>query len=856
MRFRFQLRCSAVSRCARCVVALVIAGTVWSAGAQQVLLLWDDAPDQVAVMPPAPEDLNENTQSLIAALEEAGMVVTLSERTQYEYDGRSPAPDGFDAVIFLNGNTASALDVMPANSVVTLQIYVRNNGGAFITSENTESQISIPFVGLSKSMEELMVLDREVGPPPAYGELTLNAVPENAGHPVLAGLPESFTFTGGAMRSVLRSYESDPATLLMTDGDGNAAVGVRAYGQGRVVSMHHTGNYRSTGEFSTTLQDPEIQQLYINGIRWADKTPPLVASITRVDAAPVDGLARYRVIFREGVTGVDATDFVAVPSSGVTVSDTLFFNPLSAREYIVGIQGLSGTGTLRLDFVDDDTVRDLSDSQNVLGGEGEGNGDFAGASYLVDATIPQITSFSATPSVVPVGSPVQLSFNFDEPMDLEVFPTVNLVTVDNGVILASPMGTSAGGPRVTENVLALYDFAEGSGAVVRDISGVGTPLDLTIGDTNNIQWLDGALAVTGSNVISTFSPADKVNDGIVGANAVTLEAWIRTDDLGQSGPARVVSLSQGTGERNLTLGQETSRYEVRLRTTDTTTNGIPAVSTATNVVTNALQHVVYTRGNDGAVAVYVDSLPVQTATIGGNLSNWDGDYELILANEFTQNRPWIGEFHLVALYDKALTPTEVQQNFDAGPVVEMETGGDGAWVGSQTYRVSSDRLVVAEDKGSARVEISGAQDPQGNTMSPNSSFSVVLVGGIEVTMVPRGKKFVEEGTDITLTLFVSGGVGPLSYEWIREDPTGMMFPVGFSAPTLVLSNLSLADSGRYFCRVSDGTETVESESLQLEVVDQLSVGSPWLLFGLSLFTALAGVLVLNTPRGGQSRRRC
>jgi hypothetical protein len=38
-----------------------------------------------------------------------------------------------------------------------------------------------------------------------------------------------------------------------------------------------------------------------------------------------------------------------------------------------------------------------------------------------------------------------------------------------------------------------------------------------------------------------------------------------------------------------------------------------------------------------------------------------------LGNEGTLNRPWLGEFYLVAIYDQALTVTEVNQNFLVGP---------------------------------------------------------------------------------------------------------------------------------------------------------------------------------------------
>jgi hypothetical protein len=56
-----------------------------------------------------------------------------------------------------------------------------------------------------------------------------------------------------------------------------------------------------------------------------------------------------------------------------------------------------------------------------------------------------------------------------------------------------------------------------------------------------------------------------------------------------------------------------------------------------------------------------------TKQVGGDLRNWDTNYRLGLANELSADRPWLGEFHLVAFYDQALEPTEVLQNYDAGP---------------------------------------------------------------------------------------------------------------------------------------------------------------------------------------------
>ena len=58
-----------------------------------------------------------------------------------------------------------------------------------------------------------------------------------------------------------------------------------------------------------------------------------------------------------------------------------------------------------------------------------------------------------------------------------------------------------------------------------------------------------------------------------------------------------------------------------------------------------------------------------TGTRGGLFTNWD-DLVLSLANEPSEDRPWVGELYLVAIYDRALEQTEVAANFQAGPATD------------------------------------------------------------------------------------------------------------------------------------------------------------------------------------------
>lgn len=57
-------------------------------------------------------------------------------------------------------------------------------------------------------------------------------------------------------------------------------------------------------------------------------------------------------------------------------------------------------------------------------------------------------------------------------------------------------------------------------------------------------------------------------------NQFAFELEFRADDPEASGPARMISLSDGTSDRNWTLGQQEDKLILRLRTTETGPNGL------------------------------------------------------------------------------------------------------------------------------------------------------------------------------------------------------------------------------------------------------------------------------------------
>ena len=243
-------------------------------------------------------------------------------------------------------------------------------------------------------------------------------------------------------------------------------------------------------------------------------------------------------------------------------------------------------------------------------------------------------------------------------------------SMQSGECQVGGAGGAGGDPivRVDEGLIVLYEFDEGSGATVSDSSGVAQALDLSIADPANVTWSPGYLTIDSATTLSTAGAATKVFSEVVPNEALSLEAWIKPASLIAVGtpPDRIVSMSTNGSNRNFLLGQDAGTYAARFRT-EGENNGNPTIYTSPASATTLLQHVVFTHAPDGSEALYVDGVQNMMSSRSGTLSTWDPSFPLVVANEASGGREWLGELHLIAVYDRALSEAEVTQNFDAGP---------------------------------------------------------------------------------------------------------------------------------------------------------------------------------------------
>jgi hypothetical protein len=230
---------------------------------------------------------------------------------------------------------------------------------------------------------------------------------------------------------------------------------------------------------------------------------------------------------------------------------------------------------------------------------------------------------------------------------------------------------AAGGNRYEAATIAKYEFKTGNGNIAYDTSGHEPALNLTLSGT--VDWVGGwgINVKPGGKAQGSSAASKKLADLIKSTGEFTIEAWVNNANVAQEN-AFIVSYSAGAAARNVTLAQRMYTYEAYTRVGGgkTTSNGTPVLLTnaADMDAQAALQHVVLTYSPIEGRRLYVNGewTRDEDAQGGGSLSDWDDTFALVLGNETSTNRQWEGVIRLVAIHNRALTPSQIAQNFEAG----------------------------------------------------------------------------------------------------------------------------------------------------------------------------------------------
>lgn len=168
-------------------------------------------------------------------------------------------------------------------------------------------------------------------------------------------------------------------------------------------------------------------------------------------------------------------------------------------------------------------------------------------------------------------------------------------------------------------------------------------IDLNRISMNNGAKLSSNKLVFNSPGIVHYKLNSKLLEAIKKDRSFQLKLRVKSAESDQQGPARILTVSKNTSERNLSLAQRGTSLVIRLRTKSTTVNGVP------ELVFENLFHGLQWVDINLEVTPETIELSIENRIIYSNqnsmspIDSWSDRYHIALGNELTANRPWRGE---------------------------------------------------------------------------------------------------------------------------------------------------------------------------------------------------------------------
>lgn len=244
-----------------------------------------------------------------------------------------------------------------------------------------------------------------------------------------------------------------------------------------------------------------------------------------------------------------------------------------------------------------------------------------------------------------------------------------LVTSTAQVLAEDGVEANTGG-RHENDLVAKWEFREGSGTTTADTSGVQPEVPLTL--SGDFSWLAGwGIRLVDGKAQGGAQASAKLFEKITATGEYSIEAWVAPANVSQE-DAWIVGYAGGPDSRNMLLSQSLYNYLAFTRSsvTDDNSAGEPALVTDDDaeLAQASLQHVVVTYDPVDGRKIYVNGqYSGDVDPMGGGLLNsWNEAFAVVLGNTTSNSNPWAGAMRMVAVYNRALLPAQVEQNFEVG----------------------------------------------------------------------------------------------------------------------------------------------------------------------------------------------
>ncbi len=232
--------------------------------------------------------------------------------------------------------------------------------------------------------------------------------------------------------------------------------------------------------------------------------------------------------------------------------------------------------------------------------------------------------------------------------------------------------------RISDSLIAMFIFSQRNNELVPDDSWYMDPIEMIISDTISlVENGNEALKISTPNaIISSSQQNNKISEACKLSDEISIECWLKTSEYFYSGVTTVLNFGNDISTAFSLNCQPSSRdinkivYSVNLSTRTTSQQGSPTLLSEEAVDPNVLNHVVFSHDKSGAERIYINSRLVAEGFRPSGFDKWFDTYTLILANDLSQQNPWLGELYMCSIYNKALDQEEIVSNYLASPFTE------------------------------------------------------------------------------------------------------------------------------------------------------------------------------------------
>ncbi|HJQ39093.1 MAG TPA: hypothetical protein VKB93_18295, partial [Thermoanaerobaculia bacterium] len=361
------------------------------------------------------------------------------------------------------------------------------------------------------------------------------------------------------LRGLTGSVSGSTVTLYSTVRTNPPTIRVTTDTSGYNATITGTLATLATGANNTALQG-------IAFVPAAAAPTPAVSSINRANPSPTNAASvDFTVTFNQSVTGVGTGDF-ALNFSGVS-GPSITGVTGSGAVYTVSVNTGTGSGQIRLDLIDDDTI---TNGTTPLGGAGAGNGNFTtGQAYDIDKTPPIVQSIVRADANPTNATSVNFTVSFGEAV-LGLDSGDFTLTTTGSISGASITGVTGSGPYTVA-----VNTGTGDGTIRLDFVSNGSVTD-ALGNANAASFNSGefytidktppavssivranADPTTAASVDFTVTFSESVTS--VGTNDFTL-----TTTGGISGASITGVVGSGSGPYTVSVNTGTGSGTIRL----------------------------------------------------------------------------------------------------------------------------------------------------------------------------------------------------------------------------------------------------------------------------------------------------